>query len=193
MSREFTAGGNVAQRTAQVSGDVTVDQGPGSAPANESFDQIVRAHGPMFKRIAASYEADPRLAEELVQEILFALWRALPSFRGSGSIRAFVARIATNRAISHVKRAIRSNETGELSEHLQSPEMTPEAQVVALDERVRLVAAVRSLPLTYRQAVLLTLEGLSAEEVSGVLGISANAVAIRISRAKELLRARMRG
>ena len=164
-----------------------------SAYEKPTFERIVCEHGPMIKRIATSYEADSHLAEELVQEILLALWNALPTFRGDGSIGGFIARIATNRAVSHVRKAIRREQPGELSEQMASPGITPEAEVAALDERARLIAAVRSLPLAYRQAVLLTLEGLSGEEVAGVLGISSNAVAIRISRAKELLRTVMRG
>jgi DNA-directed RNA polymerase specialized sigma24 family protein len=49
-------------------------------------------------------------------------------------------------------------------------------------------AAVRSLPLAYRQTAMLTLEGLTPREISDVSGISANAVAIRLTRAKTLLR-----
>lgn len=147
----------------------------------------------MIKRIAASHEANAHLAEELVQEILFALWKALPSFRGDGSMRAFVARIATNRAVSHVKQALRLDERGEITERLPAPGETPESEVVALDQKERLLAAVRSLPLGYRQVVMLTLEGLKGEEIGNVLGISTNAVAIRVSRAKDILRARLRG
>jgi DNA-directed RNA polymerase specialized sigma24 family protein len=49
-------------------------------------------------------------------------------------------------------------------------------------------AAVRSLPLAYSQTAMLTLEGLTPREISDVSGISANAVAIRLTRAKTLLR-----
>jgi RNA polymerase sigma-70 factor (ECF subfamily) len=45
----------------------------------------------MIKRIATAYEARPHLAEELVQEIYFAIWLALPSFRAEASIRTCVA------------------------------------------------------------------------------------------------------
>jgi DNA-directed RNA polymerase specialized sigma24 family protein len=47
---------------------------------------------------------------------------------------------------------------------------------------------VRTLPLAYRQTAILTLEGLTPTEIADVLGISTNAVAIRMSRAKTLLR-----
>ena len=174
-------------------GDASARQGVDPRCAKPAFLDVVREHGAMIKRIAASYEANANLAEELVQDILFALWRGLPSFRGDGSVRAFVARIATNRSVSHVKRAIKLADREELSEQLPAPEGTPESQLVEWDERARLLALVRSLPLAYRQTVMLTLEGLSGEEIAAVLGISANAVAIRMFRAKDLLRARLRG
>ena len=142
----------------------------------------------MIKRIAASYEARPHLAEELVQEIFFAIWRALPSFRGDASLRTFVARIATNRAVTHVARALKLGPSLELDEGLEAPGASLESQIIAADHQSKLVSAIRALPLAYRQPVMLTLEGFTPKEIADSLGITANAVAIRMSRAKDLLR-----
>jgi DNA-directed RNA polymerase specialized sigma24 family protein len=79
----------------------------------------------------------------------------------------------------------------ELSLDMPASDAGPEDQVIALDEHERLLAGVRSLPLAYRQTALLALEGLTCTEIAGVLGISPNAVAIRISRAREMLREQM--
>lgn len=154
----------------------------------KTFDQVEKEFGPLIRRIAVSYEADSGSAEELVQDIHFALWLALPSFRGKSSLRTFVARIATNRAISHVRRSVRSPLSVELSEDLPAGELTPEHQAIAEDQQARLIASVQALPLSLRQVALLTLEGLALAEISDVLGISANAVAIRLSRARDVLR-----
>jgi RNA polymerase sigma-70 factor (ECF subfamily) len=153
-----------------------------------TFEQVAQEHDAMIKRIAFTYEAAAPLAEELVQEIYFAIWKALPSFRGASSLRTFVARIATNRAVTHVARSARMPRTSELSEHLPAPGENPELHAIAVDRATRLTAAVRSLPLAYRQAALLTLEGLTTKEIADVLGLTTNAVAIRLSRAKTLLR-----
>src|SRR6266404_365119 len=131
----------------------------------------------MIKRIAASYEADAHLAEELVQEIYFALWRALPGFRGDSSLRTFVARVATNRAITHVARALKSPPALELSEQIPAPGDNPESQAIAASRQARLMAAVRRLPLATRQSVTLALEGLTPKEIADVLGLTPNAVA----------------
>lgn len=155
---------------------------------SKTFDRVEKEFGPLIRRIAVSYEEESGSAEELIQGIYFALWLALASFRGQSSLRTFVARIATNRAISHVRRSVRSPLTVELSENLPAGESTPEHQAIAEDQQTRLIAAVQALPLSLRQVTLLTLEGLAGAEISDVLGISANAVAIRLSRARELLR-----
>jgi RNA polymerase sigma factor (sigma-70 family) len=153
-----------------------------------AFQKIMMEHGAMIKRIAASYEADAHLAEELVQEIQFALWRALPGFRGDSSLRTYVARIATNRAITHAVRAQKMPQQLELSETIQTPSDSPESHAIAASHQTRLMAAVRCLPLAYRQTVTLALEGLTPKEIADFLGLTPNAVAIRMSRAKNLLR-----
>jgi RNA polymerase sigma factor (sigma-70 family) len=154
----------------------------------QAFDRIVQEQGAMIKRIASSYEAEPHLAEELVQDIYVAIWRALPSFRGNSQLRTFVARIATNRAVTHVKRALKLPASREVDEDIPAPGEGPESRAIALDEQSKLITAVRMLPLSYRQTAMLTLEGLTPHEIADVLGITANAVSIRMARAKELLR-----
>ena len=142
----------------------------------------------MIKRIASSYEAEPHLVEELVQDIYVAIWRALPSFRGNSQLRTFVARIATNRAVTHVKRALKLPTSLELNENVPAPDDSLESRAIALDAQTKLTSAVRKLPLSYRQTAMLTLEGLTPKEIADVLGITANAVSIRMARAKDLLR-----
>ncbi len=145
----------------------------------------------MIARISASYESSAILAQELTQEILLAVWQALPSFRGKSSIRTFVARIAHNRAVTHVARHAAQPKSMELSEDIVAPEPLPEQRVIESERRERLMQAVRLLPLQFRQPVTLTLEGFTPAEIADVLGVSANVVAIRLTRAKALLRARL--
>ncbi len=140
--------------------------------AQITFEEIIREHGAMIRRIAFSYEAVPEIADELIQDIYVAIWRALPSFRGQASLRTFLARIATNRAVTHVARAMKRPPSVELDGQIASRTASPELQAIARDRTAVLMTAVRRLPLTYRQPVMLVLEGLTFEEVGQVLGIS---------------------
>ena len=167
-------------------------RGASRMTTKQVFEEIVRDHHAMIRRIVASHEASSAVIEDLVQDVYMAIWRALPAFRGESSMRTFVARIATNRAITHVARASRFPTAVELSEHWPAaPGDDPERHAIAADRRARLVSAIAALPLTYRQVALLALEGLAPREIADVLGISVNAVAIRLTRAKERLRAQM--
>ena len=63
----------------------------------QRFDALLEAHGPSLARLAASYARRASEHDDLFQEIAFAIWRALPGFRGECSERTFVFRIAHNR------------------------------------------------------------------------------------------------
>jgi RNA polymerase sigma factor (sigma-70 family) len=153
-----------------------------------TFEQLMRECGPLIKRIAASYEADKELARDLAQEIFLAAWRALPSFRAESSLRTFVARIAHNRAVTHVAQSASAPKSVELPDELPCPAPELEALAIARDTHTRTLKAVRKLPIAYRQVATLILEGFTTQEVAEALGVTVNAVSIRASRARAMLR-----
>ena len=156
-----------------------------------AFEALAAEHGPMLRRIAGSYEADPERRRELEQEILLAVWKALPRFRGEAPVKAFLARVAHNRAVTHVAREAAAPRRAPLDEALPSAEPSPHDRLEADDLRERLAAAVRALPLSLRQPASLTLEGFTPAEIAAMLGLNANAVSIRLTRARAQLRALM--
>jgi RNA polymerase sigma-70 factor (ECF subfamily) len=153
-----------------------------------NFTDLLQEHGALIARIAASYESDRELARDLTQEILLAVWRALPTFRHESSWRTFVARIAHNRAVSHVTRAANSPHSVPIPDGLPCPMPQPETVLLEQDRSQRVLAAVQRLPLAYRQVASLILEDFEPAEIAQVLGLNVNAVAIRSTRARALLR-----
>jgi RNA polymerase sigma-70 factor, ECF subfamily len=151
------------------------------------FDEIVRLHGAPLRRLARAYAATDSDADDLFQEICFALWRALPGFRGECSDRTFAFRIGHNRGLTfrHRQRV----QPVELPDSLEAREPGPDTLATRAIRRDRLFDAVRALPEGHRRVVLLSLEGLSQAEIGDVLGISENNVAVRLNRAKKTLRA----
>ncbi len=157
------------------------------------FDEIAQTHGSLIRRIARSYEANAARAEELTQDIHLALWQALPRFRGDASVRTFVARIAHNRAISHVAREAREPRIVALDGALPASGGTPEEHVAQSDMRAKLEAAVQRLPVNLKVAATLALDGFSPEDVAAVLGIGVSAASVRLHRAKEQLKEMLKG
>ncbi len=157
--------------------------------AESSLEAILRDHSALARRMAASHEANPDLARDLAQDILVAIWRAWPAFRHQCSERTYVARIAHHRIVTHISRAVRQPALIELSEDLAATAPTPEELAIRGDESRRLIALVRTLPIAYREVAVLLLEGFTPAEIADTLGLTANAVAIRGTRARDMLRA----
>jgi len=160
-----------------------------SRALEQRYDRILQEHGLALRRVAATYEADPARREDLFQEICLALWQALPRFREEASERTFAFRIAHNRGLTHGWRA-RGSVMADLdeAEEVPDPRQDPETELHEGERRDRLRDAVRRLPLTARQVIVLSLEGLSQREIGDVLGITENNVAVRLTRARKLLR-----
>src|SRR3989442_5510001 len=72
--------------------------------ADADFDAVIRAHGDALERVAWGYVDNAPDREDLMQEILMALWRALPRFRGESSLRTFALQVAHNRSITFATR-----------------------------------------------------------------------------------------
>lgn len=153
-----------------------------------SFDGVVQRHGAALSRFAWGYVDNESDHADLLQEMLVALWQALPRFRGESSVWTFTFRVAHNRAVSFAARA-RRRRTVPIPEQLHDARPGPDAVVETRLERHRLMAAIRRLPDAQRQAVMLYLEGATAEEIASVQAISPNNAAVRLSRARQALRA----
>ena len=151
------------------------------------FTELLGANGPALGRLAASYTRSVGDRDDLFQEIALAIWRALPRFRGECSERTFIFRIAHNRAISHIaQRSPISALEGELDP--ADPRPNPEREVSRAQQEERLLQAIRRLPITYRQAITLSLEGMSYSEIAEILGVGESNVGVRLNRARNLLR-----
>ncbi|HWU76472.1 MAG TPA: sigma-70 family RNA polymerase sigma factor [Rhodanobacter sp.] len=153
----------------------------------EEFTTLLREHAGLLSRIAASYEADTALRDDLLQDMALALWRGLPAWRGDAPLKAYIARVAHNRGATHVVGQLRRSPALALSEQWVDSKHGPDDYTQLEQHRLRLQGAVRALPLARRQVVTLALEGFSHAEIAQALGISVGNVAVRLNRAKSTL------
>jgi RNA polymerase sigma factor (sigma-70 family) len=154
----------------------------------EQYERIFAAYGPAFVRLTACYELRPDAREDLLQEIFVAIWKALPGFRGECSEKTFALRVAHNRCLTHVWRRGKSRESEAHLPEVPDPRKSPEALAIDSRRREALLAAIRALPVNYRQVLTLALEDLAPAEIAAVLGVTENNAAVRLNRARKALR-----
>ena len=159
-----------------------------------AYEDLLKRYVAPLRRLAWSYVHDPAARDDLFQEMAMALWTALPRFRGDSSERTWVYRVAHNTAISFTARRRRRDgrEQPVALEREPAGDAPQEGDAIERQRRERLWAAVQELPVTERQVVVLHLEGLSAAEIEAITGISAGAVATRLTRIRQKLAARLR-
>lgn len=170
-----------------------MDLPPRIAPAAPpDLAAVLHQHGDALRRVAAAYARAADQRADLYQEIALALCRALAQFRGECGLRSFVLRVAHNVALGAALRRRAHDAPLDPDDALDAlPAALPDPEG-ALDDarrRARFEAALLALPLAHRQVLTLGLEGLSHDEIAEVLGTNANAVGVRLHRARNAMRA----
>jgi RNA polymerase sigma-70 factor (ECF subfamily) len=156
----------------------------------DAFEALFRQHQAEVFRWILRIVRNTAAAEDLTVEAFWRVYRAHARFDAvNGNFGGWLRRIATNVAIDHLRRSRREVP---LPEDLGATPSRPGEQG---ELRQQILAALQKLSPRLRGAVLLALvEEEPYEEIARALGISMNAVKVRVFRGvrilrKELLRA----
>lgn len=145
---------------------------------------IVERHASSVYHLAYVRTGSRADAEDVMQDTFLRLLRAEPEFRDDAHCRAWLLRVAANRAADLFRAPWRRVEA--LEESVPAAEEDADAREV--------VEAVLALPRQYRAAVhLFYYEGYSAREIGAVLHKSEQAVRNLLHRARGMLKERLKG
>ncbi|PTY37205.1 hypothetical protein BGP77_08035 [Saccharospirillum sp. MSK14-1] len=150
------------------------------------FDALVHHNRGRLYRLSRAYSDSPDAAADLHQEMLLQLWRAWPGFAGRAQASTWLYRVALNTAISQWR--YRPVSTADYQDHEQaSAEPGPDVA----SEQQQLLEAVNRALKTFnevdRALVLLYLEQYSYAEMADVIGLTTNAVGVKLNRLKQRL------
>ncbi|TKS54537.1 RNA polymerase sigma factor [Luteimonas yindakuii] len=146
------------------------------------FPRMLEQSRPALVRLARRY-AGVDDWQDLLQEMCLQLWRSFGSFDGRAQQSTWVYRVALNTALSHVRRPRPPHSPlEEIAERGDSGQ--PGDPLDVLD------AFLAGLDPLARSVLLLDLEGLPREQIADVLGLTPNAVAIRMTRLRQAFETR---
>jgi RNA polymerase sigma-70 factor, ECF subfamily len=155
---------------------------------NQVFTEWAREHNAILWKVARSF-APRGEQEDLHQDLLVALWQAVPAFRSQAKPSTFVYRVAHNYALTWQRNRKRYQKTlDQFSEAGPDPSSPPAAGEPEWKDRIdRLYESIRGLPQIDRTLTLLFLDEVSYREMADVLGISESNVGVRLNRIKKRL------
>ncbi|MEM6724078.1 MAG: sigma-70 family RNA polymerase sigma factor [Bacteroidota bacterium] len=155
----------------------------------DQFKRIVQEYHPILFKIGRSYTDNEFDFQELYQEMLIQLWRAMPNFNEQSKLSTFIYRVALNTALTFQRGRDRRRRRflfGKIPKELPS-----EDQVITKQENEQridlLYEAIRSLKPENRSLILLSLEGHSYEQIAEILGISSSNVGVKLLRTRKQL------
>jgi RNA polymerase sigma-70 factor (ECF subfamily) len=153
----------------------------------EEFVRQVQANQGIIQKICSLYGQTRLDREDLFQEIVVQLWKAVPKFQEQSKFSTWLYRVALNTAISDFRKKKRSLPVSETE--LASLEIKSEISEVNREERLNtMYVAISRLPEIDKAMVMLYLEDKSYEEMEDILGIGANNLRVKMNRTKEKLR-----
>jgi RNA polymerase sigma-70 factor, ECF subfamily len=169
----------------------------------QAFGLLVTKYERKLWRLLSRFIRDPAEVEDVAQESFIKAYRALPSFRGDSAFYTWLYRIGINTAKNYlVAMGRRAPTTTEFdSEEAESFEdgdqlrdiNTPESVLMSKEVAETVNATMEELPDELRTAITLReIEGLSYEEIAGIMNCPIGTVRSRIFRAREAIAARLR-
>jgi len=137
---------------------------------------------------------DRHLAEDVVQETFIKIIHSLATYRGEGPIGGWIYRIGYREAIaiSRKRRETVMDPDSVTFATLEAPQSV-EASVLQAELVAEMDKAIFELSEPVRAAFTLRdIQGLSTKEVAEILDVSESAVKMRLARAREALRLRLK-
>ena len=146
---------------------------------SDHFEKAVETYGDMLFRISLTLLADTYDAEDAVQETFYRYVAKAHHFTGDEHRKAWLIRVCINICKDMLRRRVRDV-------HLSLDDLTDYG---IPDEEVGVLDAIMSLPVIYREVVLMHyVEDYKVAEIAEILQITPSAVKKRLQYARDKLR-----
>ena len=158
-----------------------------------AFVELIRVYYPFVYAIVIRIVNNPHDAEEVVQDTFLNVYRGLEQYQEMEKFKNWLGEIARNRARSWLrKQRIDTVPIDEVSEHTLGIQDLPDEQLIRREQRELIRRAMGTLSEKDREiARAYYLDGVSYDELTRTHGLSYNAIAFRLSRAKRQLTRRL--
>jgi len=153
------------------------------------FEDVAEELSDPLRRYLERLVGDGSIADDLLQDTLLKIARALPDFEGRSSVKTWAFTIATRVATDHFRRPQNRAQMIDIDETAQSLDAETDQRLVVDEMNSCIREVIDSLPEDYRTALVLhDFEEQTAAQVAEIAGCSVATAKIRIHRARSRLK-----
>jgi RNA polymerase sigma factor (sigma-70 family) len=150
----------------------------------EIYLSIINDYSETIIRLCFAYLDDRSYVDDILQDILLAVWSGLDKFRNEASYGTWIYRITVNTIFIFNKNERKRKLTLLSENHTTSTIGEFELKIQEEENLKILYEAISNLAEFDRIMIALYLEKINYEEIGSILGISANLVGVRLNRIK---------
>jgi RNA polymerase sigma-70 factor, ECF subfamily len=159
-----------------------------------ALEALLAQHRKTVFRYGLRYCGSTEDTEDAVQETLWAAAKAIGSFRRAAAVTTWLFTIVRNKCHRLLFHKHDEADLADVLPHVPQPGRTPEDDAATRQIQHILAEALARLEPNHREVILLRdVEGLTAPEAAEKLGLTVQALKSRLHRAREQLRAEVRG
>lgn len=172
------------------------------ADDQQAFTEIVNRYQKQIYHFINRMIKDDAQAQDLTQETFIKAFRALDSFNSNYAFTTWLYKIASNNCIDHFRKRRLSTysldtpmkaKDGDMKRDFANSDYGPESEMISKEKTYQIETAIKSLPKKYREAILLRhTKDKSYEEIADILDVPLGTVKVRIFRAREMLKSKLK-
>jgi RNA polymerase sigma-70 factor (ECF subfamily) len=171
-----------------------------------SFDNLVIKYKDRIFSLCYSFLKDHEESNDCAQEIFIKIYRSLKGFRYKASLSTWIYRVAVNTCKNRLRSKDFKNKKmtvwadnpggpeGGYTLDFEDENPSPALELEKKERVLRIHKAIESLPFKLKTVIILRdVQGMSYGEIAKIKKISQGTVKSRISRARSVLREKLRG
>ena len=163
---------------------------------NNAFRFLVSKYQRLVLHVVGRMIQQQDEVEDICQEVFIKVFRTLNKFRGDSKLSTWIATIAYNTAITHIRK---SKRRGEVS-YSEQPALIASEKDSGLNQKIvekkeakkYLLQLIETLPVNYRTVLtLFHLEEFSYKEIEEITGMPEGTIKSYLSRARKILKGKI--
>lgn len=153
----------------------------------ETLEQLIENNKEKIFRICKIYAVAPLEPQDLFQEVIFAIWKSLPTFKSNSSVDTWIYRITLNICLRSKQK---SDKTYKKTLQLESIQFIPAEVPIENNQQEKynaLTSCISKLNNENKAIIILYLEELKYKKIAEITGLTENHIAVKMKRIKKIL------